>query len=59
VFSSEAKRLVKADLENICLENVQACILVGNICLAESNPDSESLYFGRRSMYLIWDVTFS
>ena len=47
MFSLEAKRLVKADLENICLENVQACILVGNICLAESNPDAESLYFGR------------
>jgi hypothetical protein len=47
VFSSEAKRLVKADLENICLENVQACILVGNICFAESNADLESLYFGK------------
>ncbi|KAH8820309.1 hypothetical protein F5884DRAFT_849574 [Xylogone sp. PMI_703] len=44
-FSTEAKKLVKQDLENICLENVQACILIGNLCLAESNPDAESLYF--------------
>jgi hypothetical protein len=47
VFAEDAKRIVKMDLENICLENVQACILVGNICLADSNPDAESLYFGR------------
>lgn len=44
------------DLENICLENVQACILAGNICLAESNSDAESLFFGKYVMYLILSV---
>jgi hypothetical protein len=31
-FGDEAKRPVKADLQSVCLANVQACILVGNIC---------------------------
>jgi Fungal Zn(2)-Cys(6) binuclear cluster domain len=45
-FGDRAKRLVKADLENVCLANVQACILVGNICGGEANADSESIFFG-------------
>ncbi len=45
-FAMESKRLLKADLERICLENVQACILIGNLCGAEANADSESLFFG-------------
>jgi hypothetical protein len=45
-FSLESKQHLKADLENLCLENVQACILVGNICGGEGNNDIESLYFG-------------
>ena len=46
-FAERARAFVQSDLENVCLENVQAFILVGNVCLAGSNPDSESLYFGR------------
>jgi hypothetical protein len=45
-FANRGRKFVQANLEDICLENVQAFILVGNVCLAESNPDSESLYFG-------------
>lgn len=45
-FAMEAKRLLKADLEHICLENVQACILIGNLCGADADADSESLFFG-------------
>lgn len=46
-FANRARAFVQKNLEDICIENVQAFILVGNICLAESNPDSESLYFGK------------
>ncbi|KAI9731694.1 MAG: hypothetical protein M1834_004483 [Cirrosporium novae-zelandiae] len=44
-YAMEAKRLVKADMENICLENIQACVLCGNICFADCNSDAESIYF--------------
>lgn len=45
-FSLEAKRLLQADLENVCLENIQTLILLANICAAELCPSSETLYFG-------------
>ena len=45
-FTEAAKTLLKSDLEHACIENIQACILIGNICLGDSNPDAESLYFG-------------
>ncbi|KAH7411186.1 hypothetical protein BKA64DRAFT_662873 [Cadophora sp. MPI-SDFR-AT-0126] len=44
-FAEAAKTLLKADLEHACIENIQACILIGNICLGDSDPDAESLYF--------------
>jgi Fungal Zn(2)-Cys(6) binuclear cluster domain len=49
-FAGHARTFVQTNLESICLENVQALILVGNVCLAESNPDSESLYFGMMAL---------
>ncbi|RDW65173.1 hypothetical protein BP5796_09865 [Coleophoma crateriformis] len=45
LYAVEAKKLLKDDLEHICVENIQACILIGNICLGDSDPDAESLYF--------------
>lgn len=45
-FAMDSKRELKADLDHICLENVQACILVGNLCGAEGNNDTEALFFG-------------
>ncbi|KUJ16311.1 uncharacterized protein LY89DRAFT_586216 [Mollisia scopiformis] len=45
VWAAEAKSLCQQGLENINIESIQACVLCGNICLAESNADSESLYF--------------
>lgn len=44
-LTAEAKRLVLADLENICLENIQTCVLVANLCAASSTPSSEALFF--------------
>ncbi|KAF8858334.1 hypothetical protein BDZ45DRAFT_402067 [Acephala macrosclerotiorum] len=45
MWAAEAKRLCQQGLENICVESIQSCVLCGNICLAESNADAESLYF--------------
>lgn len=45
-FAMDCKRELKLDLEHICLENVQACILAGNLCGAEGNNDTEALFFG-------------
>ena len=46
---AESKRLLQLDLENICLENIQTCILVANLCAAEAVPSSEALYFGEQT----------
>lgn len=40
----EAKRLLQADMENICLENVQACILVSMLCAGNCHVSSEALF---------------
>jgi hypothetical protein len=44
-LTATAKRLILADLENICLENIQTCILVANLCAANGTPSSEALFF--------------
>ncbi|VUC33639.1 unnamed protein product [Clonostachys rosea] len=44
-YSNESKRLLLADLENICIENVQTCILIANLYAAHLNPSSEALFF--------------
>lgn len=40
----EARRLLLADMENICLENIQACILVAMLCAGNCNVSSEALF---------------
>lgn len=47
---SESKSLLLADLETICVENIQCCILIANLCAAHLNPKSEALFF--RKEYL-------
>ncbi|KAF5657127.1 hypothetical protein FHETE_10577 [Fusarium heterosporum] len=49
VYRKKACAALKDDLENICIENVQACILVGNNFFGDGNADAESLYFGLAS----------
>lgn len=44
-YMEESKRLLLADLENICIENVQTCILIANLFAAHLNPSSEALFF--------------
>lgn len=34
------------DLFNMSLENIQAAVLVGNLCGVEGQPELESLFFG-------------
>ncbi|EMR62013.1 putative nadh dehydrogenase protein [Eutypa lata UCREL1] len=52
-LTTEAKRLLQADLENVCLENVQACILVallsaGNFASETARRTWWSLYIAGR-----------
>ncbi|KAF9772399.1 hypothetical protein IL306_009895, partial [Fusarium sp. DS 682] len=44
-YNNESKCLLLADLENICIENVQTCILIANLYAAHLNPSSEALFF--------------
>lgn len=44
----EAKRLVQADVENICLENIQACILVSMLSAGNCHISSEALFIRKR-----------
>ena len=37
------------ELFNLNLENVQAAVLVGNLCGVEGEPELESLFFGTAS----------
>jgi hypothetical protein len=46
VYARGAKKSLKADLEHVCLENIQACVVIANICLADSDSKAESLYYG-------------
>ncbi|KAK1657430.1 hypothetical protein BDP55DRAFT_623678 [Colletotrichum godetiae] len=45
-LAAEAKRLLHADLENICIENVQTCILLAMLSSGNCQPSSEALYVG-------------
>jgi hypothetical protein len=46
-LTAEAKRILNADIENVCLENIQTSILVGNLSASELNSTSEAIYCGR------------
>lgn len=49
-FFSTAKNLLKMDVDNVCLDNVHASILVGNLCGTEGESLSEGLFFGKSSI---------
>jgi hypothetical protein len=48
----EAKSLLKADLENITLENVQTCCVIANLCEWSCNRSSEALFFRKHQPQL-------
>ncbi|KAF5617578.1 uncharacterized protein FTJAE_12596 [Fusarium tjaetaba] len=43
-LTQEAKRLVQADLENVCIENVQTCILLSLLSAGNCHTSSETLF---------------
>ncbi|KAL4904754.1 hypothetical protein BDW74DRAFT_167995 [Aspergillus multicolor] len=43
-LTAEAKRLLQADIENICIENIQACILVATLCAGICECTSGALF---------------
>lgn len=45
----EAKRLLLADMENICLENIQACILVSMLSAGNCDISSDALFIRKKS----------
>ncbi|CRG92364.1 hypothetical protein PISL3812_09422 [Talaromyces islandicus] len=45
-FCQYAKETFQMNLLEISLENIQASVLVGNLCGAEGEPEQESLFFG-------------
>ena len=55
-YMESSKQLLLADLERICVENVQTCILLANLFAAHLNPSSEALFF-RKCRHPIMVVT--
>ncbi|RSL89541.1 hypothetical protein CEP52_014864 [Fusarium oligoseptatum] len=45
MYCAQGKVALKDDLEHICIENIQACILVGNNYMGDCQAEVESLYF--------------
>lgn len=45
-LANRSRELLLADLENVCLEHVQTCVILANVFAAELEPSSEALYFG-------------
>ncbi|WZH42085.1 fungal-specific transcription factor domain-containing protein [Fusarium acuminatum] len=43
-FMEKSKQLLKQDMENICLENIQTCVLLANLSSSSKNPESEALF---------------
>jgi hypothetical protein len=43
-LTAEAKRLLQLDLENFCIENIQACILVATLSAGNGEAASEALF---------------
>lgn len=44
-LATESKRLLQADISHICLENIQACILVAMLSVGHGDSASEALFF--------------
>jgi hypothetical protein len=44
-WMAESKRLLQADITNICLDNIRACILVATYSVGHGDSRSEALFF--------------
>ncbi|KAJ5749816.1 hypothetical protein N7533_006844 [Penicillium manginii] len=45
-FFSAAKRLLKMQIDHVSLDNIHACVLMGNLCGTESESAGEAVFFG-------------
>lgn len=52
-LNMEAKRLLQADIDNVCLENIQTCILIAIMSAGDCETSSEAL-FVRTSPLILW-----
>ncbi|KAH7180050.1 uncharacterized protein B0J16DRAFT_417639 [Fusarium flagelliforme] len=43
-FMQKSKQLLKEDMENICIENIQTCVLLANLSSSSKNPESEAIF---------------
>jgi hypothetical protein len=43
-YMNESKRLLLNDAENICVENIQAAIIIVNVCFAQCLSESEAMF---------------
>lgn len=48
-LTEAAKRLLHADLENICVENIQTCMILANLCAGNCFIQSQALYLRKWS----------
>jgi hypothetical protein len=48
-LAAKSKQLLLADLENICLENLQTCILVATLCAGNCTRGTEALFLRENS----------
>lgn len=46
MYMNESKRALRNEADHVCLENVQAAVLVTNICFAQNKPAQEIMYCG-------------
>lgn len=44
-MTAKSKHLFMVNLENICIENIQTCVLLANLSAANCNHASEALFF--------------
>lgn len=50
-LTTEAKRLLQADLENVCLTNIQTCLLVATLSAGNCQTSSEALFVRKFPSY--------
>jgi hypothetical protein len=52
-LTAEAKKMLLADLENICMENIQTCILVAILCSGNCQMSTEALFIRKRPAFTL------
>lgn len=50
-LTEAAKRLLQADLENICVENIQTCIILATLSAGNGRTQSQALYLRKSSRW--------